>query len=134
MGASKRRGSATLGAPRRAFGMGIASSSRIHHSGTLNVVTIAVDASLRLARHKRRAHLAQLVARRGDHGIASWSDFYAALADQPLLAALDDYPEALLISGCDWAATTAVTRLFKRNPGFAASSWGHDDELDGALL
>jgi hypothetical protein len=98
------------------------------------VVTIAVDASLRLARHKRRAHIAQLVSRRGDHGIASWSDFYAALADEALLAKLDDYPESLLISGCDWAATTAVTRLFKRLPGFAASSWGHDDELDGALL
>ena len=29
---------------------------------------------------------------------------------------------------------TAITRLFKRLPCFADSSWGHDDELDGALL
>jgi hypothetical protein len=100
------------------------------------VVTIAADASLQLAlaRHKRRSHLTQLVHRRGDHGINSWSDFYAAHAHEPLLARLDDYPEALLIAGCDWAAATAITRLFKRLPCFTDSSWGHDDELDGALL
>jgi hypothetical protein len=98
------------------------------------VVTIAADASLRLARHKRRTHFASLVQRRGGHHITSWQGFYAATADEPLLAALDDYPDALLIAGCDWAATTAVTRLFKRLPCFSDSSWGHDDELDGALL
>jgi len=98
------------------------------------VVTIAADASLRLARHKRRAHLTELVHRRGSQGITSWADFYAALAEQPLLAELDSYPNALLIAGCDWSATTAVTRLFKRLSCFADSSWGHDDELDGALL
>src|SRR5689334_11550086 len=118
-------------------GMGIAAPMWIQQPpGSRNVVTIAADASLRLAaaRHKRRAHFTQLVHRRGDHGISSWSDFYAAMAEQPLLAKLDDYPEALLIAGCDWSATTAITSLFKRLPSFAASSWGHDDELDGALL
>lgn len=100
------------------------------------MVTIAADASLQLAlaRHKRRSHISQLVHRRGDHGINSWFDFYAALRHEPLLAKLDDYPDALLVAGCDWAATTAVARLFKRLPCFADSSWGHDDELDGALL
>jgi len=99
-----------------------------------NVVTIAADASLRLARYRRRAHLTELVNTRGDHGITSWSDFYAALVERPFLAQLDDYPDSLLIAGCDWAATTAITRLFKRLPCFVDSSWGHDDELDGALL
>lgn len=98
------------------------------------MVTIAADASLRLARHKRRAHFAGLVLRRGDSRIASWNDFYALMGDRPYLARLDDYPDALLISGCDWAAATAVTRLFRRLPSFAATSWRHDDELDGALL
>jgi hypothetical protein len=97
------------------------------------VVSIAADASLRLARHKRRAHFRELVQRRGGD-ITAWTDFYAVVADQPLLAKLDAYPDALLIAGCDWSATTAVTRLFKRLPCFADSSWGHDDELDGALL
>ena len=100
------------------------------------MVSIAADASLRLAqaRHKRRAHFTELVHRRGDEAIGSWSDFYSAMGDEPFLANLDDYPGALLIAGCDWSATTAITRLFKRLPPFADSSWGHDDELDGALL
>lgn len=98
------------------------------------MVTIAADASLRMARHKRRAHFVELVHRRGYERISSWSDFYGAFADRRLLARLDDYPDALLIAGCDWSATTAITRLFKRLPCFADSSWGHDDELDGALL
>jgi hypothetical protein len=98
------------------------------------VVTIAADASLRVARHKRRAHFASLVERRGEHHITSWHDYYAALGERPRLACLDDYADALLIAGCDWPAVTAITRLFKRLPGFADSSWEHDDELDGALL
>jgi hypothetical protein len=98
------------------------------------VVTIAVDASLRLARQKRRVHFASLADRRGDGHVTSWHDYYAATADRPVLAHLDDYPDALLIAGCDSCAATAVTRLFKRQPCFAASSWGHDDELDAALL
>lgn len=98
------------------------------------MVTIAADASLSLARHKRRAHFAGLVHRRGNERVASWNDFYAVMAGRPLLARLDDYRDALLIAGCDWSATTAITRLFKRLPCFAESSWAHDDELDGAML
>ena len=56
------------------------------------------------------------------------------MTDQPLLGQLDDFSDALLIAGCDWSATTAITRLFKRLPCFVDASWGHDDELDGALL
>ncbi len=98
------------------------------------MVTIAADASLQLARHKRRAHFSSLIHGRGNRDIASWAGFYAATAERPMLAALDDYSDALLIAGCDWAATTAVTRMFKRLPCFADASWSHDDELDGALL
>jgi hypothetical protein len=105
-----------------------------HTQDRITVVTIAADASLRLARHKRRAHFASLVDRRGEHHITSWYDYYAATAHRPVLARLDDYPDALLIAGCDWSAATAITRLFKRLPTFADSSWDHDDELDGALL
>jgi hypothetical protein len=98
------------------------------------VVTIAADASLRLARHNRQAHFASLVERRGERHITSWQGFHAITADAPLFAQLDHYPDALLVAGCDRSAVTAVTRLFKRLPSFADSSWGHDDELDGALL
>jgi hypothetical protein len=97
------------------------------------VASIAAT-SLRLARHKRRAHFASLTRWGGGHHITSWRDFYSAMADQPLLERLDDYPDSLLIAGCDWSATTAIARLFKRLPCFGDSSWSHDDELDGALL
>jgi hypothetical protein len=98
------------------------------------VVTIAADAELRLARYKRRAHFTELAARRVRSEIASWPEFYAAVAGRQWLAELDDYPDALLIAGGDWSAVTAVTHLFKRLPDFADSSWSDDDELDGALL
>jgi hypothetical protein len=98
------------------------------------VVTIAADAALRLARDKRRAHFTELAHPRARSEITCWPDFYAAVADRPLLARLDDYRDALLIAGCDWAAVTAITHLFKRLPGFADSAWSRDDELDGARL
>jgi hypothetical protein len=98
------------------------------------VVTIAADAALRLARHKRRAHFFELAHRGVDSQIASWPEFHAAMADRPLLAKLDDYRDALLIAGCDRSAVTAITYLFKRLPEFADSSWSHNEELDDALL
>jgi len=94
------------------------------------VATIAAETPRKPARHRHEASL----DRRDDDRVTSWQDFYAATVGQPLLARLDEYPDALLIDGCDWSATTAVTRLFKRLPCFADSSWSHDDELDGALL
>lgn len=133
---SKRRGYATVEArPRDPSAWDLHRQPGFNNTpGSAQVVTIAADASLRLARYKRRAHFATLVARRGGHNITSWHDFHVATADVPLLAHLDDYPDSLLIAGCDWSAVTAITRLFKRLPAFADSSWGHDDELDGALL
>ena len=113
--------------------MGLASSDWIQKRG-LGVVTIAADATFRLALQKRLSHISSLVHARGGHDFTSWAAFSAAMADRPLLDRLDEFPNALLIAGCDWSATTAVTRLFKRLSCFADSSWGHDDELDGALL
>jgi hypothetical protein len=98
------------------------------------VVTIAADAALRLTRYSRRAHFTELAHRGANSEITSWPDFYAALADRPLLAKLDDYRDALLIAGCDWSAVTAITHLFKRLHGVADSAWSPNDELDGALL
>lgn len=98
------------------------------------MVTIAADAALRLARYKRRAHFTELAHRRVAAEVSSWPDFFAAVADRPLLATLDDYRDPLLISGCDWSAVTAITHLFKRLHGFGDFEWSPCDELDGALL
>jgi hypothetical protein len=98
------------------------------------VVTIAADALLRVARHRRRAHFTELAERRVSSKATSWQGFFAAVADRPLLAKLDDYRDALLIAGCDWSSVAAVTHLFKRLHGVADLAWGPNDELDGALL
>ena len=68
------------------------------------MVTIAADALLRLARHRRRTHFTELAHRRVNSEITSWPDFFAAVADRPLLAKLDDYRDPLLIAGCPRAA------------------------------
>ncbi|HEX5049939.1 MAG TPA: hypothetical protein VFX89_22690 [Gammaproteobacteria bacterium] len=68
--------------------------------------------------------------------ITSWADFdeLVALPGRPLLARLDDFEDSLLVAGCAGSGTTAIARLFKRTDGLADHAFGHDDELDGALL
>ena len=68
--------------------------------------------------------------------VTSWADFdeLVALPGRPLLARLDDYEDSLLVAGCAGSGTTAIARLFKRTDGIADHAFGHDDELDGALL
>lgn len=81
-----------------------------------------------------RAHLESAVW----HGpsVGSWTEFeeLVAVRGRPLLARLDDYEDALLIAGCAWSGDTAIARLLKRTDGIADHGFGHDDELDGALL
>lgn len=68
--------------------------------------------------------------------ITSWNQLYSHSASTraPLLAQLERFPDSLLVAGCDRPATTAVARLLKRSGAFADHAFGHDDELDGALL
>jgi hypothetical protein len=68
--------------------------------------------------------------------IRSWAAFRAIVKrpDRPLLALLDDYAEPILVAGCQRSGTTALARLLKRADGIVDHAFGHDDELDGALL
>jgi len=68
--------------------------------------------------------------------IRSWAAFHALVKrpDQPLLAKLDDYSDAILVAGCQRSGTTALARLLKRGEGMIDHAFGFDDELDGALL
>jgi hypothetical protein len=72
------------------------------------------------------------------HGqpIRSWAAFHDVVKrpDKPLLAKLDDYEAPILVAGCQRSGTTALARLLKRAEGFVDHAFGHDDELDGALL
>ena len=67
--------------------------------------------------------------------IRSWGAFHALVKpDRPLLAKLDDYADPILVAGCQRSGTTALARLLKRANGMIDHAFGHDDELDGALL
>jgi hypothetical protein len=72
------------------------------------------------------------------HGppISSWAEFHTVVKqpDRPLLAALDDYTDPLLVAGCQRSGTTALARLLKRGRGMVDHTFGDDDELDAALL
>jgi hypothetical protein len=88
-----------------------------------------------------------VVARKGEymhgtrvqwHGrpIDSWAEFHATVRrpGQRLLEKLDQFEDAVLVAGCQRSGTTAVTRLLKSAAGIVDYRFGHDDELDGALL
>jgi hypothetical protein len=68
--------------------------------------------------------------------IRSWAAFHSIVKrpDRPLLATLDDYRDPILVAGCQRSGTTALARLLKRADGIVDHAFGHDDELDGAVL
>jgi hypothetical protein len=68
--------------------------------------------------------------------IRSWADFHTLVKrpDRPLLKTLDEYCDPILVAGCQRSGTTALARLLKRPHGMVDHAFGHDDELDGALL
>jgi len=72
------------------------------------------------------------------HGrpIESWAAFHSIVKqpNRPLLATIDDYADPILVAGCQRSGTTALARLLKRARGMIDHAFGHDDELDGALL
>jgi hypothetical protein len=68
--------------------------------------------------------------------IRSWAAFQEIVKQpgRPLLKTLDDYSDPILVAGCQRSGTTALARLLKRADGMVDHAFGHDDELDGALL
>jgi hypothetical protein len=72
------------------------------------------------------------------HGrpIKSWAAFHSVVKqpDRPLLATIDGYADPILVAGCQRSGTTALARLLKSSRGMVDHTFGHDDELDGALL
>lgn len=68
--------------------------------------------------------------------VKTWAEFHQRirLAGWALLRQLDEYPDSVLVSGCQRSGTTAVTRLVNLTGGVADYAFGADSELDGALL
>jgi hypothetical protein len=72
------------------------------------------------------------------HGrpINTWAAFHTIVKQpgRPLLAALGSYSDPIFVAGCQRSGTTALARLLKRAHGMVDHTFGHDDELDAALL
>ena len=68
--------------------------------------------------------------------VKNWAEFHRIVKrpERALLGRLDDYDGSVLVAGCQRSGTTAVARLLSRSHDVADHTFGHDDELDGALL
>jgi len=51
-----------------------------------------------------------------------------------LLARLDEFPNSILVSGCQRSGTTMLLRLITQSEGMVNYWFGRDDELDAALI
>jgi hypothetical protein len=54
--------------------------------------------------------------------------------DRPLLARLDEFPDSVLITGCQRSGTTMLSRIITESDGMVNYWFGHDDELAAALI
>lgn len=68
--------------------------------------------------------------------IRNWQNFEKRIRSlgQPLLRELDQYPDAVLVAGCQRSGTTAVTRIIREAGNMESFQFTSDDELDAALI
>jgi hypothetical protein len=68
--------------------------------------------------------------------ITTWRQFDQIVRNsgRPLLARLDDFPDSVLVTGCQRSGTTLLSRIITLSNGMASYWFGPDDELDGALI
>ena len=66
----------------------------------------------------------------------NWGRFRAKTnsPDFRLLRRLDDFPNAILIAGCQRSGTTMLSRVLRGSTDIVDHSFGADDELDGAMI
>jgi hypothetical protein len=67
---------------------------------------------------------------------STWDEFrsIAAKGDRCLLKRLDDFPNSILITGCQRSGTTMLARIITESDGMTQYGFGSDDELAGALI
>ena len=68
--------------------------------------------------------------------IKSWQGFGREVRSKGchLLARLDEFPESVLVTGCQRSGTTALARIITTSDGMVNYWFGKDDELDAALI
>lgn len=68
--------------------------------------------------------------------IKSWKKFGREVRSggYNLLARLDEFPNSILVTGCQRSGTTILSRLITQSEGMVNYWFGRDDELDAALI
>ena len=68
--------------------------------------------------------------------IKTWPQFARYVRSQGchLLKRLDEFPGAVLITGCQRSGGTMLARIVTNSDGMESYSWGADDELDAGLV
>jgi hypothetical protein len=69
-------------------------------------------------------------------GIRTWRKFARKVRSRGcnLLKRLDDFPDSILITGCQRSGTTMLSRIITRSEGMVNYWFGRDDELAAALI
>ncbi len=68
--------------------------------------------------------------------VRTWAQFdrHVHRSGRPLLARLDAFADSVLVAGCQRSGTTALSRLITATAGMVDFQFGHDEELDAALI
>ena len=68
--------------------------------------------------------------------IKSWKDFIRRVRPKGcvLLRRLDEFPQSILVTGCQRSGTTMLSRIITQSEGMINYWFGKDDELDAALI
>jgi len=68
--------------------------------------------------------------------ITTWEQFDESVRSLglPLLKRLDEFPNSVMVTGCQRSGTTMLTRLITQSDGMVNYWFGTDDELDAALI
>lgn len=71
-----------------------------------------------------------------DSSVTSWKRFEKIVRPNTphLLGRLDDFPFSILVTGCQRSGTTLLTSIISQSSGIVNYQFGHDSELDGALI
>jgi len=67
--------------------------------------------------------------------VMSWQEFRKITSDNcKLLQRLDEFPDSILVTGCQRSGTTMLSRIITQSEGMVSYYFGPDDELDAALI
>ena len=72
----------------------------------------------------------------GKQRIDSWQKFLKIVraGNYDLFCALDNFPDSVLVTGCQRSGTTVLSRIITQSEGMVKYWFGNDDELDAALI